>query len=163
MDGQEVGEAERIRGADPWSAVSTKGVTNVSRRVSFLSTVLGTAGLMFLAQSVEYAGLEYLKLSGALAVGVGVGTVLFMALAVRMFRHVGTFEMVLAGGCVAGFPFLVDRLLKVNGTQLNVHGNAILGYFIYAFGSEACAAGMIIAVGVRTFMRLKSRPAINKP
>jgi hypothetical protein len=132
----------------------------MSRRVGFLSAVVGTAGLMFLAQSVEYAGLGYMKLSGALAFGVGGGTVLFMVLAVRLFRHVGMLEMVLAGACIAGLPFLVDRLLKVNGTQLNVHGNAILGYFIYVFGSVACAVGIIVAVGVRTFMRLKTRHAV---
>jgi hypothetical protein len=115
---------------------------------------------MFLAQSVEYAGLEYMNVAAALAFGTAIGTVVSVVLAVRLFRRVGALGVALASGCLAGLPFLIDWLLRINHTQLNVHGSAILGYFVYAFGSEACAIGLLSAVALRTFMRSKSRRAV---
>lgn len=112
---------------------------------------------MFLAQRVEYLGLEYMKFAGALALGAVIGTVVLVVLAIRVFRHSGALDAVLAVGCLAASPFLVEWLLRINGTELNIHGVAILGYFLWALGSEICAAGILIALVVRTAMRWKSR------
>jgi hypothetical protein len=129
------------------------------RRLTFLSVVFGTAAIMFLAQSVEYRGLEYMELADALAVAGVAGSVISMVLAARTFRHVGALDVMLAARCTAGLPFLVDWLLRLNGTELNVHGFAILGYLIYGLGSESCAIALLIAVAVRTAVRLKRRAA----
>ncbi len=122
--------------------------------------MFGTAVLMFVAQRIEYLGFEYMNFASALALGAVVGTVALAMLAVRMFMHAGAVEVALASGCLAGLPFLIDWLLRLNGTQLNVHGFAILGYFVYLFGSEACAIGLVIALAVRSAFRWKGRHAV---
>ncbi len=122
--------------------------------------MFGTAVSIFVAQRIEYLGLEYMNFAGALALGAVVGTTVLAILAVRMFMHAGAVAVALAAGCFAGLPFLIDWLLRLNGTQLNVHGFAILGYFVYLLGSEACAIGLVIALVVRSAMRWKSRHAV---
>lgn len=115
---------------------------------------------MFVAQQIEYLGLEYMMFAGLMTLGAVIGTIVLVILAVRMFRGAGAAEVVLASSCLAGLPFLVAWLLRLNGTQLNVHGFAILGYFIYLCGSEACSIGLVIALAVRSAIRWKSRQAV---
>jgi hypothetical protein len=121
--------------------------------VGFFSALFGSAALIFLSQSIEYAGAEYMQFAGFLALTGGIGTVALLTLAIRMFKHVGDGDVVLAMLCCAGLPFIVDWLLRINGTQVNVHGFAILGFFIYGLGSWACAIGLLIAMAVRSKRR----------
>jgi hypothetical protein len=128
------------------------------RRLLLFSVLLGTAVSMFLAGSLEYRGLEYVARAGALALAAVVGNLVFAVLAVWAFRHFSTLDVVLAACCTAGLPFLVQWLLRLNGTQLNVHGGGvILGFFAYGLGSELCAVALLIAVVVRSTVRLMKR------
>ena len=131
------------------------------RRLTLFSTVFATAIMMFAAQSLEYRGLEYMTWAGALAIAAIVGTACFAVLAARMFRHVSALEIVLVTCSLAVLPFLIEWLLRLNGTQLNVHGFAILGFFVYGLGSELLAIALIIAVVVRALMHLKRRKATD--
>ncbi|HTA47530.1 MAG TPA: hypothetical protein VK789_34050 [Bryobacteraceae bacterium] len=109
--------------------------------------------MIFLSQSIEYAGAEYMKFAGLLALGGGLGTIAALILAARMFKHVGDGDVGLAICCCAGLPFAVGWLLSINGTQVNVHGFAILGLIFYALGCWACVIALIIAMAVRSRKR----------
>jgi hypothetical protein len=122
--------------------------------------VFGTAAIALLAQTIEYRGLAYMNVAGALALATVVGTVVSVALAVGIFKDGDPLDVVLGSCCIAGLPFLVSWLLTMNGTQLNVHGYAIFGYFVYLFGSEVCAIGLLIAVPVRAIVRSKRRRSV---
>ena len=113
----------------------------------FFSMLFGTAAIMFLTQRIEYAGYEHV--AGVLAYAVVLGTLTLTILAVRLFGRTAGLNLLLATGSMASLPFLVVRLLTINGTPLNVHGLAMLGWIAYGFGSEACAIGLLIAATVR--------------
>lgn len=117
--------------------------------------------MMFAAQSLEYLGLEFMTLAGVLAITAIIGCVCFAILAARMFRHVSALEIVMIACSIAGLPFLVDWLLRLNDTQLNVHGFAILGFFVYGLGSELVAIALVIAVVIRAVIRPKRRKATD--
>jgi hypothetical protein len=129
------------------------------RRTSFYVALLGTAMVMFLTERVEYAGLEYLQIAGALTACTVAGTAALLLLAVFVFLYAGASEVLLACGCIATCPFLVAWLLYICGTELNMNGYAMFGYFAYLFGSELCAIGLLVAVAIRTFLRLKASRA----
>ncbi len=48
-------------------------------------------------------------------------------------------------------PFLVAKLLRLNGTELNVHGITILGFLVYAAISEMSVAAFLVAFIAREF------------
>jgi len=108
---------------------------------------------------MEYRGRTYREFAGALAFIAVAGTIVMVTLAVRGFKDASALDVVLTSCCIAALPFVVDWLLRVNGTQLNVHGFAVLGYVIYAFGSEACAIGLFTATAVRA-MRSEKRHGV---
>ena len=128
----------------------------VLKLVPLMSAVLATAVLMFLAQVMEYAGLEYVKLAAGLALAATIGTFSFIALAIREFRSSSSsIEIILLAGLIGIMPFLLDRTLRLNGTQLNVHGIAMLGFLVYATVSELCGMGMLVALGIRSVVQAR--------
>lgn len=129
----------------------------MSNRSGFFVAVFGVAVIIFLAQSTEYRGADYMAVAGYVALAGGLGTLASLILAVRMFKTAATAGVVLSACVCAALPFVVAWLLSVNGTQLNVHGFAILGFFIYALGSCLCAIGLLIAAAVRASTRSKRR------
>ena len=129
----------------------------MSNRSGFFVAVFGVALVIFLAQSTEYRGADYMAVAGYVALAGGLGTLALLILAVRMFKTAETGGVVLSACVCAALPFVVTWLLSVNGTQLNVHGFAILGFFIYALGSCLCAIGLLIAAAVRASTRSKRR------
>jgi hypothetical protein len=133
------------------------------RRLLLFSVMFGTAASMFLAGSFEYRGLEYMPLVGALVLAAVVGTLVFAVLAVWAFLNIGTLDVLLAACCTAGLPFLVEWLLRLNETQLNLHGGyAVLGFLAYGLGSELCAIALLIAVVVRSSVRLMKRKSAQE-
>ena len=119
------------------------------RTVTAFSTVLATAALMFFAQSTEYRGQQYARIAFVLTIAGIVGTIGFIALAIRMFTRAGGAAVLAACFSIAALPFIVDWLLRRNGTQLKIHGAAIYGFFFYGFASEICAVTLFLALVMR--------------
>lgn len=127
----------------------------MSSQSGFFLVVFGAAVLIFLAQSTEYRGAEYMGTAGYMALAGGLGTLASVILAVRMFKKAEPGDVALAACVCAALPFVVEWALRINGTQLNVHGIAILGFFIFAVGSCPCAIALFIAMAVRATARSK--------
>jgi hypothetical protein len=121
-----------------------------------LLAAFGAAVLVFLAQSIEYKDMDYDDYVQVLAGAAVILTVISTLLVAQDFKRMGVIEIAFAIACFAGLPFVAELLLKWNRTQLNVHGYAIFGYFLYLVASELCAIGLLIALAVRAFRRPRS-------
>ena len=95
------------------------------RRIAFIVALLVTAVLIFTAQALEYAGFKFLTAAEALTEASAVGTIVFTFLAFSSFWKAASAAVVPVVIGLACLPFVLGKLLSVNGTELNVHGAAL--------------------------------------
>ncbi len=129
----------------------------MSSRFGFWLAVFGAAVMIFLAESAEYRGVESMDAAVFMAAVGGIFTFALVILAIPMFRGATSGRALLAGCACGAMPLVIEWALRINGTQLNVHGVAILGFFLYALGSWCCAIGLLIATAVRAIARSRRK------
>ena len=106
---------------------------------------LGAGALVFLGVFLEYQGLAYVEMAGAVALVGVVVSLAVLALGVSFLRGNGTRAVLLVGLAGGGLPFAIEGLMHVCRTEPNVHGLSFLGWLTYFFASEACA--MLLLLG----------------
>jgi hypothetical protein len=132
------------------------------KRIAFVTVWLGTAFLVFTAQALEYSGFKFLTTAEVLTGTSAIGTLVFTLLAFRSFWKANSAQVVPVVFGLACMPFVLGKLLSLNGTEPNVHGAAIFGMFFYSILSEVTAVTLLLTLIVRSALRRRKAPSVSE-
>ena len=121
-----------------------------------LLATVGAAVLMFAAQAVEYTDYKYQRLSAGLAFAGFLVTFVLTVLIIRAFRVAQPIGLAVVACLIGLMPFVLWEALRVNRTQLNVHGVGGTIILVYGWGSLLCCLSMLVGVTIR-MIRAKAR------
>ena len=117
----------------------------VNNRRAFVTTWLGTAGLLFAAGSADYGSSRLEVAVEVLTLASAVGTVATTTFAFRSFWKDRSADSALAVLGLVFSPFVVGGLLALNGTEPNIHFASIGGLLFYGFLSEITAVALLFS------------------
>jgi hypothetical protein len=127
--------------------------TSFQNPLTLLLIISGIGLGVVAAQWLEYQGLGYMKAATVLAVICSLASLAFLACTAVALRNRVIRYSVLAACGVAAAPFLVQWALQRIGTEINLSGYAIWGFFLFTSSAYLAAAALLIGAAVRAVVR----------